>query len=339
MSLFDHNLSIKEISVGKSSEDKNYIQFPVYLILTDWIVPFNIYLKLLDANHDTTYVCACKKDFVFESIWKYKLDQLNINHLYHHISEEKIFLDYIAGLLTKNKKEKTDIDYLTNLCDVSIYWLRYFYSNISSESMQYGPKLINEILDIVSDKNKKDVNLNSVIDTWKVNQSVYSHSVLTLIVGLSFLDYLGYRKFEIKSYGLGILLHDIGMTLLPEDLYNKREVLTDQERILMKKHPKLGFKILKDFPMFDKNTLLAILQHHENCDGSGYPDNLKESEIDRLSRILRIVDSFTALISGRPWRGPLTIKEIISQMKSEWDESRIYDRNFLVKFIQFMANG
>ena len=98
------------------------------------------------------------------------------------------------------------------------------------------------------------------------------------------------------------LIHDIGKLEISKYLYGKEEdPLTIEELKYVRTHSTLGYAILneRNYPDF---VLQSILHHHENYDGSGYPSNLAGEEIPIGARVLRVCDTFAALISNRPYR-------------------------------------
>lgn len=101
-------------------------------------------------------------------------------------------------------------------------------------------------------------------------------------------------------YDAGIL-HDIGKEKLAAYIYEENNPLIVEEMKYVRMHSQLGYEILKerDYPEF---ILQTVLHHHENMDGSGYPNNLAGEEIPYGARIVRVCDVFAALISERPYR-------------------------------------
>lgn len=96
-------------------------------------------------------------------------------------------------------------------------------------------------------------------------------------------------------------LHDIGKLGVPEAVLNKPGPLTPEEFERIQRHPQIGYDIVRLVPSLHR-TLDAILHHHENHDGSGYPAGLAGAAIPRLAQILHIADVFDALTSARPYR-------------------------------------
>lgn len=99
------------------------------------------------------------------------------------------------------------------------------------------------------------------------------------------------------------LLHDIGKLQLGEYLYGRREnALKIEELKYVRQHPSLGYEFLCRKDILTEEFRKVIFHHHENFDGSGYPSNIKGEDIPLGSRILRVCDVYSALISDRPYR-------------------------------------
>src|SRR5437870_8336865 len=101
------------------------------------------------------------------------------------------------------------------------------------------------------------------------------------------------------------LLHDTGKIAVPEHILNKPGKLTYAEFEKMKRHAPIGAEILSSIE-FPYPVVPIVRHHHENWDGTGYPDGLKGVEIPLGARILSVVDCFDALTSDRPYRRRMT---------------------------------
>ncbi len=112
---------------------------------------------------------------------------------------------------------------------------------------------------------------------------------------------LGLPEDELRMLEWAGLLHDIGKIGIPERVLNKPGALTPEEYELIKQHPRLGYEVLRPLSGL-KPVLDAVLYHHENHDGSGYPAGLRGDRIPPLARILHVVDIFDALTSTRSYR-------------------------------------
>ncbi len=118
-------------------------------------------------------------------------------------------------------------------------------------------------------------------------------------------------KSEIAALKAGALLHDIGKLAVPAHIINKPSRLTQAEFEKMKIHTTVGAQILSrvDFPY---PVMPIVRHHHEQWDGLGYPDGLKEEQIPITARIISVVDCFDSIREDRPFRRGLTRDEAIA---------------------------
>ncbi len=112
---------------------------------------------------------------------------------------------------------------------------------------------------------------------------------------------LGMGEQELIQLERGALLHDIGKMGIDEQVLNKPESLSEEERRLVETHPLNAHKLLRDIPFLEKAMDVPVY-HHECWDGSGYPFQLVGEEIPVFARIFAIVDNWDALRSDRPYR-------------------------------------
>ena len=126
---------------------------------------------------------------------------------------------------------------------------------------------------------------------------------------------LGLSDYERDQLSLLCLFHDIGKVGVPKEIITKPSRLTESERNIMRTHAEKGYRIAKATP--ELNIIApAILHHHENWDGSGYPDGLKYEDIPLLSRVIAVVDSFDAMVSDRPYRKALSEERAFQELKN-----------------------
>lgn len=113
---------------------------------------------------------------------------------------------------------------------------------------------------------------------------------------------------EIQALEFGALLHDIGKVAVPRDILTKPGRLSPQEFTQIASHAQIGAEILTvaDFP---PEVIAIVRSHHENWDGTGYPQKLKGEDIPLLARIFSVVDVYDALTSDRPYRPALSPEE------------------------------
>jgi len=101
--------------------------------------------------------------------------------------------------------------------------------------------------------------------------------------------------------GWGALVHDVGKIAISDEVLNKDKALTNGEWAMMRSHAELGYRLIAPLETWPE-ILSAVRNHHENYDGTGYPDKLKGKRIPFIARLLRIVDTFEALTAFRNYR-------------------------------------
>ncbi|MBN2072604.1 MAG: diguanylate cyclase [Actinobacteria bacterium] len=123
-------------------------------------------------------------------------------------------------------------------------------------------------------------------------------------------------KTELDELTMLSALHDIGKIAVADSIILKPGKLTPEEWEMVKKHPEVGYRIAKS--SVDLAAIAdAILYHHENWDGSGYPEGIKGTEIPLMARIISIVDSFNAMTSDRPYRRAFSRERAIKEIKKD----------------------
>ncbi len=137
-----------------------------------------------------------------------------------------------------------------------------------------------------------------------------------------------------KDIRLAGILHDLGKIGTYDYLLDKPSKLTDEEFIVIKRHPAKGAEILSGIKQL-KKVIPLIRHHHERIDGKGYPDRLAGDEIPLGARILHVADSFDSMTADRPYRkSPGTDYAISELMK--WSGSQ-FDSNVVAAFLEIIS--
>ncbi len=171
--------------------------------------------------------------------------------------------------------------------------------------------VFNNILKEISGRDQVMINLTSMNTT---DGYLFHHSVnvaiLAGIIGMA----MGYNRSQLEELGIGALLFDIGMIQVEQQVWNKKDGLTDEDRKRIEQHTQLGFDLLRN--RFDIPLLSAhcAYQHHERYDGLGYPRQLKGQEIHEYAQLVSISDVYDALTSVRPYRKRLRPAEAIEYL-------------------------
>jgi HD-GYP domain-containing protein (c-di-GMP phosphodiesterase class II) len=126
---------------------------------------------------------------------------------------------------------------------------------------------------------------------------------------------LGLDEHDLKILRDGARLHDLGKIGIPDEILSKEQRLTDDEWVIMRRHPEIGESIIKPVRSL-AGVCDLIRHHHERIDGTGYPDGLKEEEISPLVRILSVADMYDALTTERPYRAKKSKEEAFQVLRS-----------------------
>jgi HD-GYP domain-containing protein (c-di-GMP phosphodiesterase class II) len=118
---------------------------------------------------------------------------------------------------------------------------------------------------------------------------------------------------QIELARLAGSLHDLGKLAIPEEILRKPGPLTGPERLVLERHPQIGFRMLDSLGI--DPVANWILHHHERWDGTGYPDRLPGPEIPLGARIIFVVDAYDAMTSDRVYRGRLSKEDALAELQ------------------------
>jgi putative two-component system response regulator len=127
---------------------------------------------------------------------------------------------------------------------------------------------------------------------------------------------LGMSGEEIMHLRRGALLHDMGKIGIPDSILHKPDTLTDEEWVIMRRHPQLAYDMLHSVEYL-RPALEIPFNHHEKWDGTGYPRGLKGEEIPLTARLFAVVDVWDALTSDRPYRKAWSEEEALNYIREQ----------------------
>ncbi len=174
---------------------------------------------------------------------------------------------------------------------------------------------------VLSVLNNKDV--KSMMK--RIDNDTYGHStkvaILSTMVGMHLENF---EQDKLEELALASLLHDIGKSTIDFSVLNKPGRLTKEEYEIMKTHAQNGFDILTATEKFDPIVCESVLSHHENEDGTGYPNCQKGGEIPLYARIIHLCDVYSALTNRRCYKEAWTNDkafEILEKDSSKFEVS------------------
>src|ERR1700752_2285757 len=145
---------------------------------------------------------------------------------------------------------------------------------------------------------------------------------------------LRFTEEEIVHIRRGALLHDMGKMGIPDEILQKPGPLTDEEWLIMRRHPQYAYQMLSPISYLNQ-ALIIPYYHHERWDGSGYPQGLKGDQIPLFARLFAVVDVWDALSSDRPYRKRMPPKEVTEYLEKE--SGRLFDPYIVEKFLPLIT--
>jgi HD-GYP domain-containing protein (c-di-GMP phosphodiesterase class II) len=166
----------------------------------------------------------------------------------------------------------------------------------------------------------------------KQDNYIYEHSLGTSIWAVALGRQFGLPRADLRSLAIGGLLFDIGKLQLDSTMLKSNRRLTSKESWVMKKHVEVGFKLLQDGGMTNRDVLDMVTYHHERYNGTGYPQGLVGDEIPVFGRIAAIVDCYDAITSNRIYASALSPSLAIKQLYN-W-KNVYFQAEIVEEFIQ-----
>ncbi len=172
----------------------------------------------------------------------------------------------------------------------------------------YSRKLLNR-------KSSHSSILSAVVATmYERSQETEAHALRLSEISKKIASKLSLTQKEFDELEVFALLHDIGKVGIDDRILNKPGKLTDEEWIVMRRHPEIGYRIAMASPELEV-VAEYILSHHERWDGKGYPRGLSGDAIPLLSRIISVADAFDAMTEDRVYRKAMSEEDAVEEIK------------------------
>lgn len=144
--------------------------------------------------------------------------------------------------------------------------------------------------------------LNGLYSMRDYDEYTYEHSLRVTVLSILLGNCLGLNEDDLRELGMAAMLHDLGKLVIPVETLNSTEMLSMRQFGYIRKHPIVGYNKVQQLKCYNERIGLAILQHHEHADGSGYPYGLRGDEISLYAKIICCADVYDALTSKRSYR-------------------------------------
>lgn len=205
-------------------------------------------------------------------------------------------------IMPDDRTEEYKIEVISNY-DQALFTVKKILNSVangeSMDSIQIRTIVKGFINTFITDKNIL-LNLSNQRD--KDDIYIYSHSLNVSLLAINIAASYGYSEEQVIAIGIGALFSDIGMLLIPKEIYNKKGRLNADEWFEVQKHPILGLHLLEHISRLPESVPLISYQSHERDNGSGYPKKRSSRFIHRFSQIVQIADIYIALCTDRAYR-------------------------------------
>jgi len=252
-------------------------------------------------------------------IHKYGIQSLYIDDNYSHKEIKEIIKPEIKRRAFKTIKSTFD----------KLKKQKDHFDGSGMDNVSILSKIANDIVNDLLSQNQIFINL---VDIKTMDNYTYEHSLSVALLSLILGVEMGLDRTELCDLCVGAMLHDVGKIFVPLDILNKPSTLTQHEYEIIRNHTICGYDYLyKDHTVKSSSRLIA-LQHHEACDGTGYPKGLLPSKIHKFSKIVAIADIYDAMTSDRPYRPGIQPHEVIEYIMG--NAGGRFDYDMVVSFVR-----
>jgi diguanylate cyclase (GGDEF)-like protein/putative nucleotidyltransferase with HDIG domain len=206
-------------------------------------------------------------------------------------------------------------DELIRLADSALYWAKEHGKN---RVRLYRPDVVElaELKRLAAGPDKAAryraaASLAKAVDARDTYTGSHSERVSELSARIA--ARLGLEPEQVELTRLAASLHDLGKLAIPEEILRKAGALTDSERLVLERHPQIGFRMLDSLGVDPVADL--VLHHHERWDGAGYPDGLRGEQIPLGARIIFIGDAYDAMTSDRIYRAKRSSAAALAELE------------------------
>ncbi len=311
----------------------SYLPITLNSLTSNTVINCNVYL-LASVNGASRYILYCKGDAVFEDEKKELLVKKNVNRLFISRDDRQKYFEYLESNFQNIMSDEKipSIERAQIVHNAAANMVKDVFENPKTGNIERAKRFAYNMVDYVLKDGRASFSLLKIA---KHEYYTYAHSVNVAAIGTLFAKNLGLSENVLRPFCTGTLLHDLGKIKISPTILNKNGRLTEEEFGEIKKHPESGVKILKEMGSGFKDEYIIMLQHHENCDGTGYPYGLKKDEIHSAGRIARIVDIYDALTTKRAYAYAQTPYDAVRVIKDRMLDA--VDHVLFKQFIRFLG--
>lgn len=246
------------------------------------------------------------------------------------IYAERVASSCLAQPSTLSGEELTEIvQEMANLAMVEIF----SKVQVDERSISHATNTIRGCIETLG---RDPISLVKLVRQMRTHPYLMKHGIATSVFSLLLAKREGLESSKsLFSIGMGALLHDLGLAQLTFSAEDSPDIDPEQRKEL-RRHPELGKRMLDSVKSVGTEVRMIVLQHHEQPNGGGYPNGLRDLEIYYPAKIVAICDSFSALISERPHRQGFQPPEALEIMREDLGK---FDRKLFASFATMLFPG
>ncbi len=201
----------------------------------------------------------------------------------------------------------------------------------------YDPApIIDQILDLAKTVKNTMHLMNTLQLMREYDDTMYIHSLSVALIAHTIASQQNISSEEMRNLMFACAFHDIGKVHVPAEIMYKPDRLTDEEYAVVKRHARMGYEILNK-AHFPQDIQMAVLLHHERCDGSGYPSGFTGEKIPLFAKIIAIADVYDAMTARRSYRKEICSFDVIAEFEHSGYQK--YDVTLLLPFLTSIAQS
>ncbi len=281
----------------------------------------------------------------------HSLHDYGVEHVYIWSEQDSVAEPTAEKTSTKEKEKSTKIEFRVNkdddvnaiLLSAASELVTMLKSNFteSMAGLKMGkaidaPAVISVVSDIVFMSNDNPEVFTKIALNEGMSKDEFTHGLNVCINAVSLGMAVGIKGKELHDLGLAGLLHDIGKVRVPEQILNKKSGLSDYEMAALKRHPEYAGQVLQRYENISEDVLNIIYQHHECCDGSGYPSGINSQYILKPSKVLAIAEAYNTMLMYSP-EYPRAFNNTDAIKKIYAEAGKKYQADIVKTFVSIMG--
>ena len=316
--------------------------------LKTWYLEVGMYIESLDKPWAT--IPSLKKSSII-------VNDLQIQELQQHCATVIVDEERSEPLIKKNLLSyyKTHISQQQDIWKHISHYQKEYNLRVADETYKTALNLLYEIWNdfhelgtsdafkikrcviLILDEMQTNADAMALFGTLKSKQQNTPHHCLNVcILSILFGRYLGCTRADLFDLAYGALLHDIGEIKMPQDILDKHHRgLDSDEKQTLKKHTAHSVALLSTIPDISKMVLTIARSHHERVNGKGYPDGLKNIDINYFAKIVAIVNAYEIIINYPQAEHPISCSDALKSIYKVRDN--YFDADLVEEFIQCLG--